>query len=164
MTAFVKCAGDCETAPRSYDYSGLVSCRMRAGAPGGGDKACSYGCLGGGDCVRACQFGAIHVEDDLAIVDEELCRACGKCVSACPRGLIELVKADSHVRVACSSKAKGPAAMKVCKSACIGCSLCKKACENDAVIIEDNLARIDYSKCIQCGACVEKCPRKAIIV
>jgi len=53
--------------------------------------------------------------------------------------------------------------MKACDVACIGCMMCKKECPNDAVVIEDFLAKIDYEKCVECGACVLKCPRKAII-
>ncbi len=161
-TAFVKCGGDCSSAKTSYEYSGLISCRMQKNAPGGGEKACSYGCLGGGDCVRACPFDAITIENGIAVVSEERCKACGKCVAACPRGIIELVRADLGARVCCSSKDKGAVALKCCTVACIGCSLCKKACGFDAITIEDNLARIDYDKCTGCGSCAEKCPKKAI--
>jgi len=29
--------------------------------------------------------------------------------------------------------------------------------------VEDNLAKIDYSKCTGCGKCAEKCPQKIIV-
>ena len=35
--------------------------------------------------------------------------------------------------------------------------------EGKAIHVNDNLAKIDYSKCISCGKCVEVCPRKIII-
>ena len=52
---------------------------MAAVVPGAGDKACSYGCMGLGSCVKACQFDAIHIVDGIAVVDKEKCVACGKC-------------------------------------------------------------------------------------
>lgn len=162
MVAYVKCAGDCEQAETNYEMAGESSCHLQKFLPAGGAKKCTYGCLGGGDCVVACEFDAIHIVNGIAAVDEDKCKACGKCVSACPRGVIELVKADSKVRVACSSKDKGPVAMKACKSACIGCMLCQKNCPSEAITVNDALAHVDYDKCVNCNTCVEKCPKKAI--
>ena len=56
----------------------------------GGPKACNYGCLGEGTCVKACPFDAIHIVDGVAVVDKEACVACGKCVEVCPAGAIKL--------------------------------------------------------------------------
>ena len=97
------------------------------------------------------------------MVDKDKCKACSKCVAACPKNLIELIPYDAKAVVACSSKDKGPVAMKACKSACIGCGLCVKTCPNEAITVTDFLAHIDQSKCTGCGACKEKCPKKAII-
>lgn len=163
LTAFVKCQGDCDTAAKNYEFAGNKSCIMQKYMPAGGPKACSHGCLGGGDCVAACQFDAIHIVNGIAKVDESKCKACSKCVAACPRNLIELVPADTVYRVACASTDKGPAAMKVCESACIGCMLCQKNCPENAVTVENFIAHIDYEKCVQCGECAGKCPKNAII-
>ncbi len=163
MTAFVKCNGDCDKAGSNYEFSGNTSCVMQKFMPAGGPKSCAYGCMGGGDCVQACQFDAIHIVNGKAVVDEDKCKACGKCVGACPRQIIEIVPYASKVRVACSSKDKGPVVMKACSVGCIGCQLCKKNCPSEAITITDTLAHIDYDKCTQCGTCVEKCPKKAII-
>ena len=163
MVAFVKCAGDCEKAVRDYEYTGEMDCRMAALLPGGGDKSCFYGCLGYGSCVRACPFDAIHIINGIAVVDKEACKACSKCIEACPKKLIELVPYEAKYLVACSSKDKGPDVMKKCKAGCIGCSLCKKNCPKDAIEISDLLAHIDQDKCEGCGVCSEKCPKKAII-
>lgn len=162
MTAFVKCAGDCEKASSNYEYIGQQSCIMQTFVPDKGPKTCGYGCMGGGDCVKACPFDAIHVINGIAVVDEDKCKACGKCVAACPKNVIELVPADKKIRVACSSNDKGPVAMKGCEVACIGCMMCQKNCEFDAIHVENFLAHVDYDKCTQCGTCAEKCPKHSI--
>lgn len=162
QVAFVKCAGDCDKASSDYEYQGIEDCRMLSFVPNGGPKTCNYGCLGYGSCVKACQFGAISVVNGIAVVDEDKCVACGKCVQVCPKNLIELVPADSNYRVRCSSKDKGPIAMKGCQVSCIGCGLCKKNCPSEAIEVDSFLAKIDYSKCTSCGTCKEKCPKKAI--
>ena len=129
----------------------------------GGPKGCTYGCLGFGSCVKACPFDAIHVVDGVAVVDKEACKSCGKCVAACPKGLIELVPYEQKHLVQCSSKDKGKDVMAVCSVGCIGCRLCQKVCEFDAVTVENNIAHIDPEKCTGCGKCAEKCPKKIIL-
>ena len=161
--AFVKCAGDCEKAGKKYEYHGEADCRMAAMLPGGGNKGCSYGCLGYGNCVGVCEHDAIHIVNGIAVVDKDACGGCGLCAAACPKHLIELVSYDAKYLVACSSKDKGPEVMKNCKSGCIGCGLCKKNCPAEAVDVADFLARIDTEKCEGCGVCKEKCPKKAIV-
>ena len=163
MVAYVKCGGNCEAAGKKYEYHGERDCRMAAMVPGGGDKSCSYGCLGYGSCVKACEFDAIHIVKGIAVVDKDACKACGKCIEACPKKLIEFVPYDSEYLVACSSKDKGPDVMKACKTGCIGCGLCMKNCEAGAVTVTDLVAHIDQDKCVKCGVCMEKCPRKTII-
>ena len=161
--AFVKCKGTCDKANQQYNYYGIDDCvKITAAVPGAGSKACTYGCLGSGSCVKACQFDAIHVVDGVAVVDKEKCVACGKCVATCPRGLIELVPYSAEHLVQCNSHDKGPDVRKKCDAGCIGCTLCTKQCENDAVHMDNNLAVIDYSKCTNCGKCAAKCPAKVI--
>ena len=105
----------------------------------------------------------LHIKDGIAVVDKEKCKACGKCVAACPKHLISLIPYEAKVEVACMNTAKGPVTMKACDVGCIGCGLCMKNCSVGAVKVENFCASIDQEKCIGCGACKEKCPKKAII-
>jgi len=162
MTAFVKCAGDCEKAKENYVYSGAMDCTAMNVVPNGGSKSCTYGCMGYGSCVKACPFDAIHIVNGIAVVDKKACKACGKCVATCPRNLIEIIPYDSKYTVKCSSKDKGKDVMAACSVGCIGCMLCTKQCEFGAITVENNIAHIDYEKCTGCGKCAEKCPKKII--
>lgn len=133
-----------------------------------GETACGYGCLGCGDCVEACRFGAIALNEETGLpeVDEEKCTACGACVKACPRHIIELRKKGPkgrRVYVSCVNKDKGAVARKACQAACIGCSKCVKECKFEAITVADNLSYIDWSKCRLCKKCVAACPTGAIV-
>lgn len=160
--AFVKCAGDCEKAAKKCNYFGVEDCASAIGS-GLSPWKCDHGCLGFGTCVKACPFDAIHVVNGVAKVDRAKCKACGKCVAACPKHLIELVAEPAACVVACSNKDRGPAVKKACSVGCIGCKLCEKQCEAEAITVENNIAHIDYEKCTGCGKCKEKCPAGAII-
>lgn len=163
QVAFVACQGDCEKAKQDYDYYGIEDCRMMSFVPGGGPKSCNSGCLGFGTCAKVCPFDAIHVENGVAVVDKEKCKACGKCIAVCPKKLISMIPYDAKLAVACSSRDKGPVTMKACQTGCIGCGICVKNCSAQAVAVTDFNATIDQEKCTGCGTCAEKCPKKAIV-
>lgn len=163
QVAFVACQGDCEKAKQDYDYYGIEDCRMMSFVPGGGPKSCSSGCLGFGTCAKVCPFDAIHVENGVAVVDKEKCKACGKCIAVCPKKLISMIPYNAKLAVACSSRDKGPVTMKACQTGCIGCGICVKNCPSQAVAVTDFNATIDQEKCTGCGTCAEKCPKKAIV-
>lgn len=164
--AVVRCNGTCDNRPKVVDYDGVRSCRVQL-LSGTGETACAFGCLGGGDCVDACQFGAITInpETGIAEVNEELCTACGACVKTCPRKVIELrPKGPKGKRmvVLCVNRDKGAIANKVCKASCIGCGKCVKTCTFEAITLNNNLAYIDPEKCKLCRKCEEACPKGSI--
>jgi len=164
--AVVRCNGSCEHRPKLNIYDGAMSCTMAA-ALYGGETGCSYGCLGCGDCVVACKFDAMYMDEatGLPVVIEENCVACGKCVEACPKNIIELRNVGPKSRrifVSCVNKDKGAVAKKACAVACIGCSKCFKVCPHEAITMADNLAYIDDDKCKLCRKCVEECPTFSI--
>ena len=166
MVAVVRCNGTCENRPKTNEYDGYKSCKVKA-ALYSGDTGCFYGCLGCGDCVAACQFGAISMDPvtGLPVVDEEKCTGCGACAKACPKKIIELRNKgpkNRRVFVSCVNMEKGATARKACKSACIGCGKCEKACPFGAVKVEHNVAYIDFNKCKLCRKCVVECPTGAI--
>ena len=162
MVAFVKCGGTCDKAQNKYEYDGIDDCIMASQLAGASSKACAYGCMGLGSCVKACKFDAIKIENGVAVVNPDLCVACGKCVSTCPKNIIDLVPKKKKVKVQCSSKDMGKAVMSVCSAGCIGCKICEKTCKFDAIHVIDNIAVIDYDKCKNCGMCANKCPKKVI--
>lgn len=164
--AVVRCNGTCELRKHVNIYDGLQTCAAQ-NATGAGETGCGYGCLGCGDCTRACEFDAIKMnpETGLPEVDEDKCTACGKCVKACPRHIIELRKKGPKGRrvfVSCVNKDKGAVARKNCDVACIGCGKCFKVCKFEAITITDNLSYIDPEKCRLCTKCVDECPTGAI--
>lgn len=166
LIAVVRCNGTCEDRPRLNSYDGAMSCKI-ATSLYGGETGCSYGCHGFGDCVRACNFDAISINPDTKLpeVDEDKCTACGACVKACPKFIIELRKKgpkDRRIFVSCVNKDKGGIAKKACNNACIGCSLCFKECKFEAITISNNLSYIDHTKCRLCRKCVAVCPTNAI--
>ena len=110
--ALVKCCGTRSEAIRVGDYNGICDCSV-ASMTAGGDKGCTYGCLGYGACANVCPKGAISIHDGLAKVDKRLCIGCGKCVTACPKHIIELVPASATIHVLCANPDKGPNVRKV---------------------------------------------------
>ena len=166
QVAVVRCNGSCSVRPKTNEYDGYPSCKVKATLYSG-DTGCSFGCLGCGDCVAACQFGALSMDPEtgLPVVDEAKCTACGACVKACPKLLIELrPKGPRGMReaVLCVNKDKGPVAKKACASACIGCGICVKTCTHEAIILENNVAYIDPLKCKLCRECEAMCPTGSI--
>lgn len=160
----VRCNGSCTNAPAKVKYDSISSCAY-FNMVNAGENGCAFGCLGCGDCVKACKFNSIHIDNVtmLPVIDSS-CVSCGACKKACPRGIIDIVPKHEQgtVYVACMNKDKGAEAKKNCTVACIGCKKCEKICEYSAILVENNLSVINGTTCTACKKCVEGCPTKAI--
>ena len=164
--AVVCCQGNRELAVEKFIYEGVEDCHA-AQLIGGGHKACSYGCLGLGTCVRACPFGAMYMrEDGLPFVIEEKCTACGICVSVCPRKIMQLIPRSQAVFLACVSLDKLKEVKSVCKVGCFACKICAtpKVTPSGAIIMDGNLPKIIDIRSEELFAAVDKCPTSCYIV
>jgi len=158
--ALVLCCGDDAEAVRRSHYNGITDCAA-AHTTAGGDKGCTYGCLGYGSCARVCPVAAVRVENGIASIVKDACIACGKCVGVCPRKLVKLVPASAEIHVLCSSKDKGPVVKGVCGTGCIGCRICTKL-GGDAIVMDGFLAVVDYTKALEGQEVIDKCPGHCI--
>lgn len=166
MIAVLRCNGSRENSPPKVKYEGAMTCQF-AHSLFSGEGGCPFGCLGCGDCVETCAFDAMYMDEKtgLPVILDDKCVACGACVKACPRFIIEMRKKgkkDRRIFVSCINKEKGGVAKKNCAVACIGCGKCVKECKFDAIVLENNLAYIDFNKCTLCRKCVTVCPTNAI--
>jgi len=158
------CAGGKREAHNLADYQGhLKTCRGEA-VVGGGVKACSWGCLGLGDCVEACDFDAIYLNDDgLPVVIPDLCVACNDCVEVCPKGLFVLMPIDQKLIVQCRSLLEGDLAESRCSVACTACGRCVADGYPDLIEIKDNLAVVNYQlNDFASPIAAKRCPTAAI--
>lgn len=162
MLAVVLCKGGQAEAARNAGYKGDMTCT--AVSLTGGDKACAYGCLGYGECVDACKYDAMAMDDNgLPVVFYDKCIGCGACVRACPRNIIEMHPEDHLLFVYCRSKDKGAYAKKVCAVSCIACGLCVKDCTVfGGIELKDNLAVVNYAMAPQNDESTKRCPTKCI--
>ena len=161
IVAKVICKGTCELAKDKYEYEGILDCRV-AEALNSGSKACKFGCLGLGTCKDVCNFGAINIQNGIAVIDEDKCVMCGKCIDICPKSIIIKKPKKQEVVVECNSMEFGKTVKEKCIAGCRGCGMCVKVCPVDAIVFENKIAKINFDKCIQCKVCVQKCPTKVI--
>ena len=163
----VRACGGGTNASRSFTYGGVRSCGA-VSRLAGGSIVCSAGCFGFGDCLAACPFGAITMDErGLPAIDLEACTGCGICVRECPRGgvgLLALLDENAPVVVRCNAHDKVKGRKAACSACCIACKKCERACPEDAIHVVDMLAVVDYSKCTGCGTCVSVCPQGCIDV
>ncbi|MDO5733932.1 MAG: RnfABCDGE type electron transport complex subunit B [Eubacteriales bacterium] len=160
--AQVLCQGSCYYERQRYEYNGSESCASAAGLFAG-PGACMYSCIGLGDCKRACHYEAIEIIDDLARINPERCIACGACVGACPKGIIQMMpKYTDLFQVRCSNPLPGKEVRGKCDIGCIGCRICVKKCPFDAISMHENRAVINQELCRHCGICKKNCPTGAI--
>lgn len=164
--AFRRCLKTEGQVRKNFEYFGIQSCAAAKMVQGGPD-ACKYSCLGFGDCVEACPFDAMWIEDDLVHIAPDKCTSCGTCVRTCPNAILEIIPRRARVMVFCSSQDKGKAVRDVCEVGCISCGLCIKQCPAKCISLVDGRIHIDQKACLEYGpscneVCVEKCPRKIL--
>ena len=160
--AVLHCHGGSKRVKDKFVYSGPRDC-IAANLVAGGPKECFYGCIGYGTCAVSCPFGAITMdEEELPVVHENKCTACGACVAVCPKKLFSLVSVSKAYAVRCKSLDLGKKVLEVCSTGCIACRKCEKACPVGAIKVINNLAVIDYNICDNRGECFKVCPTKAI--
>ena len=156
-------------APRLGRWLGPPSCRLAA-LNDDGPLLCPYGCLGLGDCARACPFGAISLKNKFPRFNPALCRGCGRCLAACPKNLIVLDQRPWRAFIPCAAKSGLKKNARYCRQACLGCGRCRKACPAGAIIRQGptGALTVDQDFCRaygpSCGqACAQVCPRRLIL-
>lgn len=160
--AFLACNGTKECAKDRGEYQGIKTCAA-AQLTMNGIKKCSFGCIGFGDCVEVCPFGALSMNaNGLPQVDKEKCVGCGKCVKTCPKHLFQLIGKNTKgaiARCSCRSENK-PQIKKDCSVGCFKCGMCVRKCPVQAIVLENGIPNVDWTKCTSCGECVKVCPDK----
>lgn len=162
--ARLACAGGTHVAAMRAHYAGISSCRA-ANSVGGGAKACSWGCMGLGDCADVCDFDAISMNRfGLPEVDAAKCTACGDCVDICPKGLFSLHPVSHQLWVACKNLADGDTAALQCEVSCTACGRCVVDAPETLINLHQNLAVIDYAQnAYATRTPTERCPTGAIV-
>ncbi len=161
--AKVHCRGNRKTSTYKFTYDGIRDCNALYMLYGG-DKTCPYGCLGLGSCIKVCPTDAIDYDADGNVsVDRDACISCGKCIDVCPTGVMKFVPYDADYIVACNSTDKGGVVRKYCTVGCIGCKICEKKSPEGGFIVENFLARIDYSARGDRQEAAAACPPKCIL-
>lgn len=161
----IHCAARTEDKLGVVEYEGVRTCAEAHIV--GVTQACTYGCLGFGDCSKACTFDALHMVAGKPVVNYDKCTGCGACVKACPRSLIEQIpfKQDRMLVVACSNKEPARNVKQVCKVGCMGCKACQRLLA-ELFEVKDNLAYLNYDKYTgqeDFQPVLDKCPAEVLV-
>jgi len=159
----LRCHGTSAFARDEAAYAGIPTCAAAA-LVFGGPKACKNGCIGLGDCVQVCPFGALSMTDGhIPEVDVEKCTGCAVCVASCPKDLYQLYPRSHRVELSCVSKDRGNVVRSSCMVGCIQCRKCVSKCPAGAITWDGATILIDHVRCVAYGpscneACVDICP------
>jgi electron transport complex protein RnfB len=120
-------------------------------------------CVDCGACARVCpvdaiqdQFGVLqpHVKRSdwpKPVVVPEFCTGCNYCVDVCPENCLE-VRADPALPGYGAGHAFGGVAVLVNPKACIGCRMCADVCAKNAIVMSDELDRLEREVPVRQGA------------
>lgn len=157
------CHGTSAFARDEALYAGIPTCSAAA-LIFGGPRACKNGCLGLGDCVRACPFDALFIgSGGIAQVNTDKCTGCAVCVSICPKDLFRLYPRARRIELSCKAVDKSSVVRSTCMVGCTTCRKCVSKCPANAITWDGRTILIDHDVCIaygpSCGeACTEICP------
>jgi Formate hydrogenlyase subunit 6/NADH:ubiquinone oxidoreductase 23 kD subunit (chain I) len=118
---------------------------------------------------RRATLNALRLDaHDLPAVAEDLCTACGDCVTACPKDLFSLQPADDHLWVRCRNEDAGDALLDVCSVACTACGRCAMDAPAGTLTMAGGLPLIDSTALHRASdaaarAAIERCPTGAIV-
>lgn len=157
LVAAVHCSRVQGHVHKKYNYIGYGAC-SGADLAFAGPMECQYGCVGFGECAKACPFDAITMVDNFPVITKDLCVGCGICVKTCPKGIISLVPRNARVLIRCSTKDSRKVTRTICENGCIHCGACIRECPANAISEVDGVVTIDQNKCMEYGpACKEIC-------
>ncbi|MGN1094933.1 MAG: RnfABCDGE type electron transport complex subunit B [Eubacteriales bacterium] len=112
-------------------------------------------CVPGADTVAAKIAEVLGVQSEDVEEKTAFVHCNGNCDAAKDKAVYEGIKSCK----AASLVYGGPEA---CNYGCIGFGDCASVCPENAICIEDGVARVNSSRCIGCGLCVKTCPKKII--
>lgn len=156
--AVVLCNGGINCADK-FEYDGERSCSIAANIYKG-NKACDYGCLGFGDCVKVCPTLAIKMSDEgIPLIDLDKCTGCGACVDICPKKIILIIPEEAPVFVACNNPTLWDDDLDAFFSSIRG--------KGKFTAIFDKIEaykdkRYQMIGCTRCLKCIDICPRDAL--
>jgi electron transport complex protein RnfB len=145
VISVLRCSRNEGDVKKKYSYIGFDTCQG-ASIAFGGPYECNFACIGYGDCETACPFHAIHIKDNMPVIDPELCTGCGVCVKTCPKQVLDLIPKDALCYVPCNSRDSGKAVSNVCKAGCIHCGACTRKAKDVVTMVKDRI-EIDHEKC-----------------
>ncbi len=151
-------------------------------------EICGFGCIGCGECERACPQGAVKVVNNHAVIDYDKCVGCVACTVKCKKKIIvdtqhdltilkdkvAFVKCSGGKKISEVAKALGATncqeasklldlkANNLCTTGCYGCGTCTYVCRYGAISIVDGTAKVDPEKCVGCRDCTFACPQHII--
>jgi electron transport complex protein RnfB len=159
----LRCHGTTAYARDEALYAGIETCTA-ASLVFGGPKACKNGCLGLGECVEACPFGALVMTGDgIPEVDQDRCTGCGICVTTCPKDLWSFVPRVHRIELSCVAYDRKSVIRAACAVGCTLCRRCVSKCPAGAVTWDGSTIVVDHERCLAygpscCEVCVDVCP------